>query len=144
MSRPHIPHIHPIGLTLAAAVAACGVLAAVAGAGAAPVGPTPPSWPGETVVAIEGDAANGFSIHRLDGSSDHPPTRSETTAECEEYDTEIGVEVCLAETRAWFDALAEHQLSLSWALSQRSGRADRGSHPAESAPSKASAVAVNH
>lgn len=105
-----------IGITLAAVAGACSMLAAAAVAGAAPSSPTAPPWPGETVVAIEGDAANGFSIHRLDGTSEHPPTLSETTAECEEYDTEVAVAVCVAETRAWFDALAEHQLSLAWAL----------------------------
>lgn len=138
MSRPFT---HSTGLVLAAVVGACGVLAATAGAGAAPPAP---AWPGETVVAIEGDAANGFSIHRLDGTSDHPPTLSETTAECEEYDTEVAVAVCVAETRAWFDALAEHQLSLSWALSERDRRADGGPQRGRSAPSKASAVALNH
>lgn len=137
------PLARPAGLVLTLVTTACAVLAATSGAGAA-LAPAPSPWPGETVVAIEGDAANGFSIHRLDGTSDHPPTASETTAECEEYDTEVAVAVCLAETRARFDALAEHQLSLSWALSERDGRQDRRTHRGRSAPSKASAVAVNH
>lgn len=94
-------------------------------------------------MAIEGDAANGFSIHRLDGSSQHPPTLSETTAECGEYDTEVAVAVCVAEARAWFDALAEHQLSLHWALSELPDGAG-APHRGRSAHSRASAVAVNH
>lgn len=136
-------HARPTVLVLTLLVSGCSLLAVSAGAGAAPA-PAASSWPGETVVAIEGDAANGFSIHRLDGTSEHPPTLSETAAECEEYDTEVAVAVCLAQTHARFDALAQHQLSLSWALSEREGRADRRPHRGRSAPSRASAVALNH
>ena len=42
--------------------------------------------PADTIVHVEGDAANGFAIQHYDGSWHYPPTDSETMAECEEYD----------------------------------------------------------
>lgn len=89
------------------------------GAGAAALHhPAPPDrgdLPGRTIVAVEGDAENGFSVFRLDGTSEHPPTLSESTAECEEYDDATEVAVCIAEVRTSFAGLADVQLSPAWA-----------------------------
>lgn len=74
------------------------------------------AWPPpHTIVEVTGDAENGFSIHRYDGSSQHPPTLSEASAECGEYDTEVAVAVCDAEVATWYRDLAELQLALAWA-----------------------------
>lgn len=79
-------------------------------------------FPGHTIVEVEGDAANGFSVFRLDGTSEHPPTLSESTAECEEYDSPTRVAVCVAEVETRFADLADLQLSLRWAQRHRGGR----------------------
>ena len=66
---------------MTAAVAALALLSGMGVAVAA--GTTDP----DTIVAVEGDAANGFGIHYYDGSARFPPTDSEARAECGEYDT---------------------------------------------------------
>lgn len=81
-----------------------------------------PTLPGRTIVAVEGDAENGFSVFRLDGTSDHPPTLSESTAECHEYDDPTRVAVCVAEVETSFAGLADVQLSLAWAQQRRGHR----------------------
>ncbi len=86
-------------------------------AGAAALGT--PSAHGRTIVAVEGDAANGFSVYRLDGTSEHPPTRSESLAECQEYDDPTDVAVCAAEVRTELEWIAEVQRSLDWAAGPR-------------------------
>lgn len=108
-------------VTGAGAVAAPGA-SGVAGTGAAGTAGTPGTagaeraWPPpHTIVEVTGDAENGFSIHRYDGSSQHPPTLSEASAECGEYDTEVAVAVCDAEVATWYRDLAELQLALAWA-----------------------------
>ncbi|QBR92228.1 hypothetical protein [Nocardioides euryhalodurans] len=89
-----------------------GLLLGVAGAVGASV--TDP----DTIVRVEGDAANGFGIHRHDGSALFPPTGSEARAECSEYDR-LGQRVrCRTATRVWYRELAEIQRSLEWALAQ--------------------------
>lgn len=77
--------------------------------------------PGQTIVAVEGDADNGFSVFRLDGSSEHPPTLSESTAECHEHDDPTEVAVCVAEVETRFEGLADVQLSLRWSAGRRGG-----------------------
>jgi hypothetical protein len=60
--------------------------------------------PAETIVQVEGDAANGFGIRHYDGSWHYPPTDSETMAECEEYDRWVRRFRCKVANRAWFRA----------------------------------------
>jgi hypothetical protein len=109
---------------LAALLAAVPLLGAGAAVAEHRPGPDPdrPSLPGHTIVKVEGDAENGFSVHRLDGSSEHPPTLSESTAECEEYDDPVRVAVCVAEVETSFEGLADVQLSLRWAEAQHPRR----------------------
>lgn len=93
--------------------------AALAGTSGPAAGERPrtPAWEPAptTIVAVEGDAELGFTIHRYDGSTLSPPTLSETTAECTEYDTAVQVAVCEAEARTWFRDLADLQAALAWA-----------------------------
>lgn len=97
-------------LVIAAALATLltGVGVAVAGVGTDPT----------TIVAVEGDAANGFGIHYYDGSAIYPPTDSEAKAECGEYDTLRARVRCRSEVRTWYRDLADLQQSLEWARSQ--------------------------
>lgn len=97
-------------------------LAASAGDGPRPASPRADDLPGETIVAVEGDAAFGFTVRRLDGSTEHPPTLSESVAECHEYDDPTQVAVCVAEVETTFAGLADVQRSLRWAFAQPPGR----------------------
>ena len=103
-----------VGAALAAALAVVlGLATGVAAAsGAATTDP-------DTIVRVEGDAANGFGIHRYDGSATYPPTDSEARAECGEYDTLRERVRCRTQVRVHYRDLAELQRSLEWALSQR-------------------------
>ena len=71
-----------------------------------------------TIVRVEGDAAHGFGIHRLDGTASFPPTDSEARAECGEYDRLRQRVRCRTEVRTHYRDLAEIQRSLEWALAQ--------------------------
>jgi hypothetical protein len=107
------PRPHPLLLLLAVVA----VVAAVAAAWTVPALAVPEAWtpPPDTIVEIEGDEQNGFTIHHYDGSEISPPTDSEAHAECQEYDLRVQRVRCHAEVRTWYDALAEHQKSLHWA-----------------------------
>ena len=70
----------------------------------------------DTIVRVEGDAANGFGIHRFDGSATYPPTGSEARAECGEYDRLRQRVRCRTGVRVHYRDLAEIQRSLEWAL----------------------------
>ena len=94
------------GLVLGLGLGAAGTVAA---AGDPDPGP---------IVRVEGDAANGFGIHRLDGSALYPPTDSEARAECGEYDRVRQRVRCRTEVRTHYRDLAEIQRSLEWALAQ--------------------------
>lgn len=115
--------------TRAATLVAAPALAVTAGLLSSAVLADPPSsrhrLPGHTIVAVEGDAENGFSVFRLDGSSEHPPTLSESTAECHEHDDPTDVAVCVAEVETRFEGLADVQLSLRWAAGRRGGPGPR-------------------
>lgn len=128
----------------AATMVAAPTLAVAAGLlSSAALADPPPSrhhLPAHTIVAVEGDAENGFSVFRLDGSSEHPPTLSESTAECHEYDDPIDVAVCVAEVETRFEGLADVQLSLAWARRHHTGgRGSDGSggHDVEQRPERA-------
>ncbi|MDZ5621984.1 hypothetical protein [Nocardioides bizhenqiangii] len=88
------------------ALLAVGGLAASATAGPSTTHTDPYVPPADTIVQVEGDAANGFGIRHYDGSWHYPPTDSETMAECGEYDREIRRFRCKVANRAWFRALA--------------------------------------
>lgn len=95
------------------------VLAGLAGGSgaAADERPRAPRWepPGDTVVAVDGDADLGFTIHTYDGTALSPPTLSESTAECGEYDTEVQVVACQVEVETWYRDLATLQAAIAWA-----------------------------
>lgn len=72
----------------------------------------------DTIVRVEGDAANGFGIHYYDGTSIYPPTDSEALAECGEYHRRWKRVRCRTQVRVWYRDLADLQQSLAWALSE--------------------------
>ncbi|MEP9361999.1 hypothetical protein ABLE68_03465 [Nocardioides sp. CN2-186] len=100
--------------TLAAIVAAlivcCGLGAAALAAIDAP--------PGDTIVEVEGDQANGFGIYHYDGTEEFPPTDSEARAECGEYDARADRIRCRVEVRTWYRDLGDLQQALDWAHAQ--------------------------
>ncbi len=96
---------------VAAAVLVGGGLGATA-AMAAGAGDEPP---GDTIVEVTGDAANGFEIQYYDGTGRYPPTDSEARAECSEYDTKVARVRCRTEVRTWYRDLADLQQALDWA-----------------------------
>lgn len=71
--------------------------------------------PGDTVVRVTGDAANGFGIYYYDGSSIFPPTDSESMAECTEYATRVERVRCKTEVRTWYRDLATMKRAINWA-----------------------------
>lgn len=107
-----------VGLLLGALVAA-GVATADPGG---PDGRLRPP-PGDTIVAVEGDAANGFTIRYYDGHSISPPTWSESRAECGEYHSRDDRIRCRVEVRTWYRDLGDLRQALEWAV--RSGRLDK-------------------
>lgn len=110
--------VRPVPALLAATAAALAPFTPALGAGASPTGPDLPS---HTIVAVEGDARNGFGITRLDGSTEYPPTLSESTAECSEHDDPTDAAVCVAQVETRYAGLADLQLSLSWAAGRGDG-----------------------
>ncbi|WP_205471562.1 hypothetical protein [Nocardioides sp. SYSU D00038] len=93
--------------SVAAAAVAWLVLTPPAGSTVAP--------PGDTIVDITGDAANGFEITYYDGTGLYPPTDSEARAECAEHDTRVQRVRCRVEVRTWYRDLAATQQALDWA-----------------------------
>lgn len=77
--------------------------------------------PGETIVSVTGDAANGFEIRHYDGTEEFPPTDSEAHAECGEYDRRLDRVRCRVEVRTWYRDLADLEQALDWAHAQPSG-----------------------
>lgn len=73
--------------------------------------------PGNTIVEVTGDKANGFEIHRYDGTSLYPPTDSEAKAECNEYDTDVARVRCRTEVRTWHRDLRDLKRALRYANS---------------------------
>ena len=82
------------------------------GAGAAGAGREPPP---DTIVAVRGDKAHGFSVHFYDGSALFPPTASEARAECHEYATRVARVRCRTEVRVWYRDLGDLQQALAHA-----------------------------
>src|SRR6266540_2778150 len=107
---------------MAAVVAALVVvLGGLSTAVALPASTTPTTttttWtpPGDTIVKITGDAANGFGIYYYDGSAAFPPTDSEALAECSEYYTYVERVRCKTEVRVWYRDLAQTKRAINWA-----------------------------
>jgi hypothetical protein len=73
------------------------------------------SPPGDTIVEVAGDAANGFEIRHHDGTALFPPTDSEARAECGEYATRVARVRCRTEVRTWYRDLADLRQALEWA-----------------------------
>jgi len=71
--------------------------------------------PGDTIVRVTGDAANGFGIYYYDGSSIFPPTDSESLAECSEYATYVERERCKTVVRTWYRDLRAMKRAINWA-----------------------------
>lgn len=103
-------------LLIAGVLLGCGLGAAgVAGAASAHTAVAPYEPAPDTVVSVEGDAANGFTIHHYDGTTLFPPTDSEANAECGEYDTKVARVRCRTEVRTWYRDLAVLQQALGYA-----------------------------
>ncbi len=66
------------------------------------------------IVEVTGDALNGFEITRADGTQLFPPTDSEASAECGEYDRMRQRVRCRTEVRTWYRDLGDLQRSLAW------------------------------
>lgn len=115
---------HVRTLLLVLLVAAAVALGFAVGTGSA-VGVMAP--PGDTIVEINGDAANGFEIRHYDGTSLFPPTDSEARAECEEHAGRVARVRCRTQVRTWYRDLADTQQALDWAhQAGREGPADPG------------------
>ena len=106
-----------IASVLVAIAIAAGVVG-LAGAGATGMVQAPPGFPGDTIVAVTGDRANGFAIHHLDGTGLFPPTDSEARAECSAYDTRVARVRCRSEVRTWYRDLGDLQQALAYAHAQ--------------------------
>jgi hypothetical protein len=102
----------PLLAAVAALAFVCGGLGGVAVA-AGDDGP-----PGDTIVKVEGDRANGFGIYHYDGTALFPPTGSEARAECSEYDARVDRVRCRVEVRTWYRDLGDLQQALDWAHQQ--------------------------
>ncbi|MGB0101936.1 MAG: hypothetical protein WBP61_16785 [Nocardioides sp.] len=74
--------------------------------------------PGDTIVEVTGDRANGFEIRHYDGSALYPPTGSEARAECSAYDTRVARVRCRTEVRTWYRDLGDLKRALDWAHDQ--------------------------
>ncbi|UMG93538.1 hypothetical protein [Nocardioides sp. TF02-7] len=99
-------------------------LAAVGGAVASSYAGAPEEvrevrFPPDTIVHVEGDAANGFGIKMLDGSWLFPPTDSEAVAECNEYDRRVQRVRCRVEVRTWYRDLANMQDTIAYWRAKR-------------------------
>jgi hypothetical protein len=97
---------------------AAGLALVASGTGVALAAPDPdePYAPaGDTIVKVTGNAANGFTIRRYDGTSVNPPTDSEALAECDEYDTTPQRVRCRTQVRTWYRDLGDLKQALLWA-----------------------------
>ncbi len=70
---------------------------------------------GNTIVDVDGNKLEGFTIHYYDGTADHPPTAAEAKADCRERETKVGRVRCRTEARTRFRDLREMKHALDWA-----------------------------
>lgn len=73
--------------------------------------------PPKTVVSVQGNRANGFTIHHYDGTTLHPPTGSEAWTECGAHRRWAKVVRCRTEARVWYRELGKMKRSLRYAFS---------------------------
>jgi hypothetical protein len=101
----------------AVAALAIGLAIGAGGTTVALAGTAETVWvpPGDTVVKVTGDAANGFGIYFYDGSEIFPPTDPEALAECSEYSTYVERERCKTEVRTWYRDLKTMKRAINWA-----------------------------
>lgn len=104
-----------VAASVAASVATIGVgFGAVSLAQASPAASSDvPS--DNTIVEVTGNKQHGFGITYYDGTSIFPPTDSEASAECSEYDTRVARVRCRTEVRTWYRDLAALKKALNWA-----------------------------
>jgi len=115
MLRITAPSLRPVRALVLILATLLGGLAL--GAGLSPsVGDTPraPRISGLTIVDIQGDAANGFDIHHLNGTIDYPETRSEALAECQGYDTLRDRARCHGHLTTWYADLGTMQQTIRY------------------------------
>jgi hypothetical protein len=70
-----------------------------------------PVW----ITSITGSPDNGFHIVWSDGTQEYTPTRSESIAECSEYDTRVSRVACRASTRTRYRWIGLTKRSLAHA-----------------------------
>ncbi len=119
MTRPRSVSVHrPVGHLLATLLGAVllGVALLAGSTGAADAGAGREPAP-DTIVAVDGDKAHGFTIHFYDGSALFPPTASEARAECREPVTRVARVRCRTEVRVWYRDLGDLKQALAHAHS---------------------------
>jgi hypothetical protein len=111
------------------------VIGAVLGTGgmAGEVSPSRP--PPETIIRVVGTAGSGLQVHHYDGSVDYLPTRSETLAECGEYDGVVDRVRCRVEVRTSYSHLVATQQALRYAHRPTAPDVHRRPSPAMARPS---------
>lgn len=111
--------VRPSRLVAALAVTIGIIAGAVGLAGAGATGAVQaPAFPGDTIVKVTGNQADGFEIHHLDGSALFPPTDSEARAECSAYATRVARVRCRTEVRTWYRDLGDLKRALRYARSR--------------------------
>jgi hypothetical protein len=111
-----MPLLRALLITVLVATVPAVALVTAAGSATSVVAP-----PGDTIVEITGDAANGFGIRHYDGTWLYPPTDSEALAECGEYDRRVARVRCRTAVRTWYRDLAATQQALDWAHQAATG-----------------------
>ena len=101
--------IHVLTLCVGLALGAAASLTMVPSSADEPSVWTPPA---KTVVAVAGDAENGFEVHHYDGSSISVPTWPRAKWECLGHYTRIRRAQCSAEIRVRYAALDQLQVAL--------------------------------
>lgn len=110
--RPSLGRVRGALLVLLGLLAGAGLgIAAPSSAGDAHA---PSRVAGATIVEVSGDAGNGFTIQRLDGTMTFPPTDSEARAECGEYDRRVARVRCRTQVRQWYRDLAAMRATIDY------------------------------
>lgn len=104
--------------TLVAGLVGAATWAPALASGGAVVHEPPARTERPVIVAVEGDKANGFGISYSDGTALYPPTDSEASAECGEYDRWADRLRCRTEVRVWYRDLGELKRALAYAHAQ--------------------------
>jgi hypothetical protein len=102
------------------AVLVSGVAGGVAGIGSAAIaagarGGVTSAPPPDTIVAVRGNADEGYAIRHHDGTADFTPTFDEAFGECGGRRSELARVRCRTVIRTWFADLADLKQALTWA-----------------------------